>query len=221
MIRVLIVDDSAFMRKAIEIILQKDSDIQVVGQAGDGLEALELIDKLSPDVVTMDVEMPRMDGITAVRAIMARSPKPVLMISSVTTQSAEVTLRALEAGAMDFISKPASRVSLDIVNLEQEIRDKVKAVSRRRPPMLRKLSPSASYKPLATSPAGGRVSTAPTAHAPASNGNFGLSVRPSSVVRTPGTTPSSVVVKPAGRVLRDIVSIGVSDRKSTRLNSSH
>ena len=197
MIRVLIVDDSAFMRKAIEIILTKDPEITVVGQAGDGKEALEVIDKLDPDVVTMDVEMPRMDGITAVREIMARKPKPVLMISSVTLEGAETTLRALDAGAMDFISKPASRVSLDIVQLEQEIRDKVKAVSKRRPLLKPKPRPLTAASPA-------RPALDPGAR-------YGLSTRLSNVPLSPGqTAPLLVVQKPAGRPVRDLVSIGVS-----------
>lgn len=211
MIRVLVVDDSAFMRKAIEIILQKDPEIKVVGQAGSGLEALDLIGKLDPDVITMDVEMPRMDGITAVREIMSRCPKPVLMISSVTTQGAETTLRALEAGAMDFISKPASHVSLDIVLLEQEIRDKIKAVSKRRPPAIRK-PPSPVPPNLPAKPG----KTAGTLAAPAFSsmpavGKYGLSTRSSAAATVPGNASASfVIVKPAGRTLRDIVSIGVS-----------
>lgn len=208
MIRVLVVDDSAFMRKAIEIILQKDPDIKVVGQAADGQEALELIGKLDPDVITMDVEMPRMDGITTVRHIMSRCPKPVLMISSVTKEGAETTLRALEAGAMDFISKPASRVSLDIVHMEQDIRDKVKAVFKRRPPQVRHFfSKTAVAKPQvsAASP------KAPTVTASSAAAKYGLSMRASAVDAAPGNAPNPlVVVKPAGRVLRDIVSIGVS-----------
>lgn len=197
MIRVLIVDDSAFMRKAIELILVKDPDIKVVGQAGDGKEALEAIDRLDPDVVTMDVEMPRMDGITAVREIMARKPKPVLMISSVTLENAETTLRALDAGAMDFISKPASRVSLDIIHLEQEIRDKVKAVSKRRPLLKPKPRPAPSAVPA-------RSSVDP-------GSRFGLATRSSNVTPSPGQPVQPVVVqKPNGRPLRDLVSIGVS-----------
>lgn len=199
MIRVMIVDDSAFMRKAIEIILEKDPDITVVAQAGDGKEALELLEKTDVDVITMDVEMPRMDGITTVREIMARTPKPVLMISSVTTEGAETTLRAMEAGAMDFISKPASRVSLDIVRLEDEIRSKIKAVARRRPPMARTPSRFLSERrTLAETPV------------PRSN-KYGLSMRVSVVPPAPGSASAALVVeKPAGRTLRDIVAIGVS-----------
>lgn len=197
MIRVMIVDDSAFMRKALEIILQKDPDIKVVAQAADGKEALELLAKNDIDVITMDVEMPRMDGITAVREILSRMPKPVLMISSVTTEGAEITLRALEAGAMDFIPKPASRVSLDIINLEDEIRNKIKVVAKRRPPLIRP-----APKTLASQPA--------PAHVAGLNA-YGLTTRPSTMPPAPGNAaPILVVEKPLGRVQRDLVAIGVS-----------
>jgi Chemotaxis response regulator containing a CheY-like receiver domain and a methylesterase domain len=197
MIRVLIVDDSAFMRKAIEIILSKDPDIKVVGHAGDGKEALDAIEKLDPDVITMDVEMPRMDGITAVREIMSRKPKPVLMISSVTKEGAETTLRALDAGAMDFIAKPASRVSLDIIHLERDILDKVRAVAKRRVPS--RLKPG-----LSLSTAGARPSLPPTIQ-------YGVTLRPTTVIAPPGIkVADKVVVKPVGRLVRDVVSIGVS-----------
>ncbi len=193
------------MRKAIEIILTKDPEISVVGRARDGMEALELVSTLNPDVVTMDVEMPRMDGITAVRAIMAKSPKPVLMISSITTDGAETTLKALEAGAMDFISKPASKVSLDIVHMEQEIRDKVKAVARRRPRIVVSAPAAKPLSGVARATASGGPSTG---FAAKSN----LPLRPSAASSglPLGAVPPQVVVKPAGRPVREIVSIGVS-----------
>jgi two-component system chemotaxis response regulator CheB len=134
MIRVLVVDDSAFMRKALATMLTGDPEIEVVGNARNGEEALELVRQLDPDVVTMDVEMPVMDGITAVRQIMAQSPRPILMVSSLTREGAEETLTAMEAGAVDFIPKALSRVSLEIVHIEAELRAKVKAVARRRAP---------------------------------------------------------------------------------------
>lgn len=188
------------MRKAIEIILLKDPDITVVGRAGDGKEALDLVEKLDPDVITMDVEMPRMDGITAVRELMARKPKPVLMISSVTTEGAETTLKALEAGAMDFVAKPASRVSLDIVAQEDDIRGKVKALAKRRPPLPR-AAPRPSFQE--------RVA----AHAAAATANkWGLATRPSEVAPGIGASGTpQVVIRPAnGRPVRDLVAIGVS-----------
>ncbi|MBC7356603.1 MAG: chemotaxis response regulator protein-glutamate methylesterase [Desulfomicrobiaceae bacterium] len=132
MIRVLVVDDSAFMRKALATMLTGDPEIEVVGNARNGEEALELVRQLDPDVVTMDVDMPVMDGITAVRRIMAEAPRPILMVSSLTREGAEETLAAMEAGAVDFIPKALSRVSLEIVHIEAELRAKVKAVTRRR-----------------------------------------------------------------------------------------
>lgn len=132
MIKVLVVDDSAFMRKALSTMLAGDPEIQVVGMARDGEEGLEKIRQLRPDVVTLDIEMPRMDGLTALRHIMMEMPLPVLMVSSLTTEGAEATLKAMELGAVDFIPKQLSRVSLDIVKIEGELRAKVKTVARRR-----------------------------------------------------------------------------------------
>lgn len=132
MISVLVVDDSAFMRKALSTMLAGDPEIQVVGTARDGEEGLEKIRQLKPDVVTLDIEMPRMDGLTALRHIMMEMPRPVLMVSSLTTEGAEATLKAMELGAVDFIPKQLSRVSLDIVKIEGELRAKVKNVARRK-----------------------------------------------------------------------------------------
>lgn len=136
MIKVLIVDDSAFMRKALENILVKDPEISIAGTAANGLEALEAVKKLDPDVVTMDYEMPRMDGLTALKQIMQDNPRPVLMVSSLTSEGAEVTLKAMEAGAVDFVTKPSSTVNLGIMDMEHELQQKVKAVSRRRKALL-------------------------------------------------------------------------------------
>lgn len=126
MIRVLVVDDSAFMRKALSMMLDKNDDIEVVETARDGREAVEASRRLKPDVVTMDVEMPRMDGITALKTIMKDDPRPVIMVSSLTKEGAETTLRALEAGAVDFIPKDHSRVSLRITDIEQQLSEKVR-----------------------------------------------------------------------------------------------
>ena len=117
-VRVLVVDDSAFMRKAISTMLELDPEIEVVDTARDGLEAIEKVKALNPDLVTLDVEMPRMDGLTALKHIMEEHPLPVLMVSSLTTEGAEATLTALELGAVDFIPKDLSYVSLDIVKIK-------------------------------------------------------------------------------------------------------
>src|SRR5690625_3284271 len=113
-VRVLIVDDSAFMRKIISDILESDPRIEVVDRARNGKDALEKIELLSPDVVTLDIEMPIMDGLTTLEIIMSTKPLPVLMISSSTTKGADKTLRAMSIGAVDFITKPSGPISLDI-----------------------------------------------------------------------------------------------------------
>ncbi|RMF57595.1 MAG: chemotaxis response regulator protein-glutamate methylesterase [Bacteroidetes bacterium] len=136
MIRVLVVDDSAFMRKALSMMLEEDDQIQVVDTARDGLEAIEKVRALRPDVVTLDVEMPRMDGLTALKQIMKEAPCPVIMISSLTREGAQATLEALDAGAVDFIPKQLSFVSLEIAQIKADLIAKVKAVAgtrRRRP----------------------------------------------------------------------------------------
>lgn len=132
MIKVLVVDDSAFMRKALSTMLSKDKEINVVATARDGEEGLEFVRKYNPDVVTLDIEMPRMDGLKALRHIMMEMPRPVLMVSSLTTEGAEATLKALELGAVDFIPKQLSKVSLDIIKIEADLIAKVKAVAHRK-----------------------------------------------------------------------------------------
>jgi len=106
-IKVLVVDDSAFARLTISKYLAGDPSIEVVGMARDGLDAIEKVKLLNPDVVTMDVEMPRLDGIGSLERIMESYPRPVIMLSSITSKGAEVTIRALELGAIDFFLKPS------------------------------------------------------------------------------------------------------------------
>jgi two-component system chemotaxis response regulator CheB len=129
-IRVLIVDDSGFMRRAIAKMLASAEDIMVVGAASTGEQALELERELRPDVVTMDVEMPGMGGLEAARAIIARRGPPVIMISSLTRDGAETTLRALEIGAVDFIPKPDS-ASVDIIRVKDDLIEKVRLFGNR------------------------------------------------------------------------------------------
>jgi len=130
MVRVLIVDDSAFMRNALTAMLSSDPEISIIGTARDGQEAVEKVALLRPDIVTMDVEMPRMDGITAVKHIMAVTPVPVIMVSSLTVDGAKATLDALDSGAVDFIPKNLSELSVNIVKIKELLIDKVKQIGR-------------------------------------------------------------------------------------------
>lgn len=126
-IRVLVVDDSAFMRKVIPQIIQEDGEIEVVGTARDGTEAFKKTTELNPDVITMDVEMPGMDGLKTLGLIMSEKPTPVIMLSAYTPKGAEITLQALEYGAVDFVCKPSGEISLDIKKVQKELLEKIKA----------------------------------------------------------------------------------------------
>ncbi len=128
-IRVLVADDSALMREMISGMLSSDPDIEVVGAVPDPIIAREKIKQLNPDVLTLDIEMPRMDGITFLEKLMALRPMPVVMISSLTQEGADATLRALEIGAVDFIAKPAINLQSGLLAKQSEIVAKVKAAA--------------------------------------------------------------------------------------------
>ena len=128
-IRVLVVDDSSFMRKVISDILSADPLIDVVGTARDGEDGLEQFKKLSPDVLTVDVEMPRKNGLELLHDVMRIRPTPVIMVSSVTGEGACVTMKALSSGAVDFVTKPSGSISLDMVSVGDELRQKVRMAS--------------------------------------------------------------------------------------------
>ncbi len=131
MIKVLVVDDSAFMRNTLSSMISSDAEIEVAGIARDGIEAVEKVQLLKPDIVTMDVEMPRMDGIEALRKIMESNPVPVLMVSSLTNEGAKVTLDALDIGAVDFIPKNLSDLSINIVKIKTLLIDKIKKIGKK------------------------------------------------------------------------------------------
>jgi len=142
-IKVLVVDDSAFMRKLLREILSSDPDIEVIGVARNGKEAVEKVNLLSPDVITMDVEMPVMTGIQAVEAIMKQKPTPIIMVSAYTVENASITFEALDRGALDFITKPGGPISIRLKDVKEKIIEKVKAVSHvnvkaLRPPLKRR-----------------------------------------------------------------------------------
>lgn len=129
-VKVLVVDDSGFFRRRVSEILSADTSIQVVGTATNGKEAIDQALALKPDVITMDYEMPMMDGITAVRHIMQRCPTPVLMFSSLTHEGARVTLDALDAGAVDFLPKNFEDISRNPDKVRQLLCEKVHSISR-------------------------------------------------------------------------------------------
>lgn len=131
MIKVLVVDDSALMRKALTGILTVDDDVEVV-LARNGEDALDVIAREQPDVVTLDVNMPVMDGITCLSRIMAELPRPVVMVSSITEKGAIATLEALELGAVDYVAKPGGTVSLNLAEAGEEIRRKVRSAAQAR-----------------------------------------------------------------------------------------
>ncbi|UUI01522.1 chemotaxis response regulator protein-glutamate methylesterase [Oceanobacillus jeddahense] len=125
LINVLVVDDSAFMRKMITEILTEDGRFHVAGTAVNGADGVNKVKKLHPDVVTMDVQMPKLDGLEALKQIMKECPAPVVMLSSETRKGADYTIQAISTGAVDFITKPSGAISLDIKKVEKEICDKV------------------------------------------------------------------------------------------------
>jgi len=131
-IRVLIIDDSSLVRQMLTDILNETPDIEVVGVAGDPLIARERIKALNPDVLTLDVEMPRMDGLTFLANLMRLRPMPVLMVSSLTESGSQTTLRALELGAVDFVSKPKVDVAGTLRDFSDEIRNKVRTAAHAR-----------------------------------------------------------------------------------------
>lgn len=128
-IRVMVVDDSAFMRKAIVRMLKSDPMLRVVGEARDGHEAVDKAMTLKPDVITLDVKMPGMDGIQTLAQIMSKQPTPVLMVSSLTNEGGATTLKALEMGAVDFIDKSSCHTTLDILDIADSLVNKVKVIA--------------------------------------------------------------------------------------------
>jgi len=128
--KVLIVDDSAFMRKVLETIISGDDQLQVVGQAKDGREAVALAESLKPDVITMDINMPHMDGLQATAQIMTTNPRPIVVVSSESRDGAASTLKALELGAIEFIAKPSGAIDLDMQSVREDLLRKVKMAAK-------------------------------------------------------------------------------------------
>lgn len=191
-VKVLVVDDSGFFRRRVSEILSADPGIEVVGTATNGREAIDQALALKPDVITMDYEMPMMDGITAVRNIMQRCPTPVLMFSSLTHEGARVTLDALDAGAVDFLPKNFEDISRNPEKVKQLLCEKVHTIARSN---RRFAAPSA---PSTTAPV---ASVAPAARATAP--------RPAVAPATPRSTPAPAGSGPRRKAYK-LVAIGTS-----------
>ena len=129
-IRVLVVEDSMFMRKVLEGIFNADEQLQVVGNAKDGREAVALAESLKPDVITMDINMPHVDGLQATAEIMTTNPRPIVIVSSESREGAASTLRALELGAIEFVAKPSSAIDLDMQSVKEELLRKVRMAAK-------------------------------------------------------------------------------------------
>jgi two-component system, chemotaxis family, protein-glutamate methylesterase/glutaminase len=156
-IRVLIVDDSAFMRAALSRMIASNAGLEVVATAASGADALDRIPALNPDVVTLDVEMPGLDGLATLQRIMHRFPRPVIMVSAATEKSAEITFQALSAGAFDYIPKQLSETSLDIDHIRCDLVAKIRAAvhaphamnsASRKPPRPAGLDAAATVLPV-------------------------------------------------------------------------
>src|SRR5258705_6437253 len=129
-VRVLIVDDSTFMRKVLETILISDPQLQVIGHAKDGREAIALAESLKPDVISMDINMPHMDGLQATAQIMTTNPRPIVVVSSESKDGAASTLKALELCAIESIAKPNSAIDLAIQSIREDLLRKVKMAAK-------------------------------------------------------------------------------------------
>jgi two-component system chemotaxis response regulator CheB len=129
-IRVLVVDDSAFMRKVLQTIIAADPQLEVCGEARDGRDAVTQAEVLKPDVISMDINMPHMDGLQATEIIMSSNPRPILIVSSESREGAEVTLKSLELGAIDFVAKPSGGIDLDMSSVKDELCRKLKMAAK-------------------------------------------------------------------------------------------
>jgi two-component system chemotaxis response regulator CheB len=164
-IKVLVVDDSTFMRKVLENIYNGDEQMQVIGNAKDGREAVSLAESLKPDVISMDINMPHVDGLQATAEIMTTNPRPIVIVSSESKEGAASTLRALELGAIEFVAKPSSAIDLDMQSVKEELLRKVRMAAKVRvvrtaTRLASTIQNTASAKPHSPGPA--QIRPAPT-----------------------------------------------------------
>jgi two-component system, chemotaxis family, protein-glutamate methylesterase/glutaminase len=197
--RVVVVDDSALVRNLLAEIINRQADMQCVGTAADPFAAREMIRNINPDVITLDVEMPRMDGIDFLARLMRLRPMPVVMVSTLTERGAEVTLKALELGAVDFVAKPKVGISDGLRQLSEEITDKIRIASRAH---IRRLPPSTvaqagsaptAVAPSVPTPSLGRVSTEKLIFIGASTG--GTEATKEVLVNLPPDSPAVVITQ--------------------------
>jgi two-component system chemotaxis response regulator CheB len=178
--RVVVIDDSALVRSMLAEIINRQPDMQCVGTAPDPLVARQMIRELDPDVVTLDVEMPRMDGLDFLEKLMRLRPMPVVMVSTLTERGAEVTLRALELGALDFVAKPRIGIANGLSQLGDDITDKIRAAAR------------AQIRRVVAAPASGTAA------------------RPGASLATPGSAPAAVASPLGRLSTEKIIFIGAS-----------
>jgi len=196
--RVLVVDDSAFMCKVLETIFNADEHLQVVGKARDGREAIALAETLKPDVITMDLNMPHLDGLQATAHIMTSNPRPIVVVSSETREGAASTLKALELGAIEFVTKPSGGIDLDMQSVKEDLLRKVRMAAKVR--VVRTASrmvnavQSAAAKPLPANPT-------PRPATPATN--FSSDMRFPVVVLAASTGGPATVMRMAPGFTRD------------------
>jgi two-component system chemotaxis response regulator CheB len=200
-VKVLVVDDSSFFRRRVSEILEQDSDIQVIGFAINGREAVEKTAQLRPDMITMDVEMPVLDGISAVKEIMASNPTPILMFSSLTRAGATATLDALDAGAMDFLPKKFEDIARNNEDAIKLLQAKVKEIGNKRIP--RAFKPITHQKPAARSVPDKISNTASSISQP--DRSFQRSTTASTLTKTQNNVPT----RASGKQYK-LVAIGTS-----------
>ncbi|MBV8380634.1 MAG: chemotaxis response regulator protein-glutamate methylesterase [Paucibacter sp.] len=197
--RVVVVDDSALVRSILTEIINRQTDMECVGAAADPLVAREMIRSLNPDVITLDVEMPKMDGLDFLSRLMRLRPMPVVMVSTLTERGAEVTLKALELGAIDFVAKPKIGVADGIRLLAQDITDKVRVaakahIRRAAPtPAAAPGAPAAAPAPATTLASIGRMSTEKIIFIGASTG--GTEATKEVLVKLPADCPAVVITQ--------------------------
>ena len=195
--RVLIVDDSAFMRKVLETIFNADDQLQVAGHAKDGREAVALAESLKPDVITMDINMPPVDGLQATAEIMTKNPRPIVIVSSESKDGAVSTLKALELGAIEFVAKPSSGIDLDMQSVKEDLLRKVRMAAKVR--VVRTASRLAST----VQKSNGAPQTAPAPVAPQPVQKSGLDPRFPVVVLAASTGGPATVMRLAPGFTRD------------------